>query len=54
MAKVKITIIVSTSDAIATSRATNKYLKETLDQEFFFEEDGEKVESIEAEILEEN
>ncbi len=54
MAKVKVTIIVSTSDANATSRFTNEYLKETLKDEFFFESDGEVIDSVEAEILEEN
>jgi len=53
MAKVKITIIVSTTDAIATSRATNQYLEETLKCEFF-DDEGEVIESVEAEILEEN
>jgi len=54
MAKVKITIIVSTTDAIATSRATNQYLEETLKEEFFDSDGGEEIESLEAEILEEN
>lgn len=55
MAKVKITIIVSTTDAIATSRATNQYLEETLKEEFFDSSDGgEEIESLEAEILEED
>ena len=54
MAKVKITIIVSTTDAIATSRATNQYLEETLNEEFFYSDGGEEIESLEAEILEED
>jgi hypothetical protein len=54
MAKVKVTIIVSTSDANATSRFTNQYLKEVLEGEFFDSDDDEVIESVEAEILEEN
>ena len=54
MAKVKVTIIVSTTDAVATAKATNRYLEETLKSEFFDSDDGEEIESVEAVILEEN
>lgn len=54
MEKVKITIIVSTDDANATARATKEYLQGTLEEEFFFESDGDIIDSIETEILEEN
>lgn len=53
MAKVKFTIIVSTSDAGATSRFAGQHLKEVLEEEFF-DDEGEVIESVEAEILEEN
>lgn len=53
MAKVKITIIVSASDAVATSRFADQNLKEVLEEEFF-DDEGEVIESVEAEILEEN
>lgn len=53
MAKVKFTIIVSTSDAGATSRFAGQHLKEVLEEEFFLD-DSEEMESLEVEILEEN
>ena len=54
MEKVKIIIVSTTSDADSTARTTKEYLKEILEQEFFFEENGEVVDSVETEILEEN
>lgn len=54
MAKVKITIIVSTTDAVATSRFAGQHLKEVLEEEFFDSDGGEEIESLEAEILEED
>lgn len=53
MAKVKVTIIVSTDDANATARFTEQNLKEVLKEEFF-DGESESIDLVEAEILGEN